>query len=135
MRTEVKVYVEKAEDGTYWGTSKNTPGVVSAFGDSLNELKKNFEQAYSDYIEVAKDLEEDWVKDYEHVRFNYEMDLQGFFKLVNEVSITGIAEKAHINKSLLRQYATGKANASEKRLKEIEKAIHDLGQELLSVSF
>lgn len=35
---------------------------------------------------------------------------------------------------LLRQYATGKANASEKRAKQIEKAIHELSKELLSVS-
>ena len=131
----INVYVEKAEDGTYWGTSTNAPGVVSAFGDSLAELKKNFEGAYLDYIEVAKEIEEHWYNEFENPEFVYEMDLQGFFKLVPEISMSGIAIKANINKSLLRQYATGKANASEKRLKEIEKAVHELGQELLSVSF
>jgi hypothetical protein len=34
----------------------------------------------------------------------------------------------------MRQYATGKANASEQRAKQIEKAIHELGKDLLSVS-
>lgn len=134
MKT-INIYVEKAKEGTYWGTSSNAPGVVSAFGGSLAELKKNFEQAYSDYIEVAKELNEDWVNVFENPNLIYELDLQEFFKLVPEISITGIAEKANINKSLLRQYASGKANASEKRLKEIEEAVHQLGQELLSVSF
>ena len=59
--------------------------------------------------------------------------MQGFFKLVPEISMAGIAAKAHINTSLLRHYATGKANVSEKRLKEIEEAVHELGRELLSV--
>ncbi|MEO5787595.1 MAG: type II toxin-antitoxin system HicB family antitoxin [Gelidibacter sp.] len=131
----INVYVEKAEDGTYWGTSTNAPGVVSAFGASLAELKRNFQQAYLDYIEVAKEIGEDWSQEFENPDFMYEMDLQGFFKLVPEISMAGIATKANINKSLLRQYATGKANASEKRLKEIEEAVHELGQELLSVSF
>ena len=58
-----------------------------------------------------------------------------FFKLVPEINRSGIAVEAHINKSLLRQDATGKANASEKRLKEIEEAVHEWEQELLSVSF
>ena len=48
--------------------------------------------------------------------------------------MAGIAAKAHINTSLLRHYATGKATASEKRLKEIEEAVHELGQKALSVS-
>ena len=42
----INFYVEKAKDGSYWGTSANAPGVVSAFEGSLAELKKNFAQAY-----------------------------------------------------------------------------------------
>jgi|SRR5690606_5080939 len=134
MKT-ISVYVEKAKDGTYWGTSKGLKGVVSAYGNSLKDLKKNFEQAFSDYIELAKDLKEPYADDYENVNFTYEMDLVGFFKLVPELKITAIAKKAGINSSLLRQYATGTANASEERLKVIEKSVHKLGEELLSVSF
>jgi len=35
----------------------------------------------------------------------------------------------------MRQYVTGKAAASEVHIKLIEKAIHELGRELKSVSF
>ncbi len=131
----INIYVEKAKDGIYWGTSTNAPGVVSAFGKTLAELKRNFEQAYLDYLEVAREIGEEWYEEFKNADFVYEMDLQGFFKLVPEINMTGIATKTKINKSLLRQYATGKANASEKRLKEIERAVHELGEELLSVSF
>lgn len=135
MEKFIKVYVEKAKDGTYWGTSQNAQGVVSAFGDSLEELKKNFETAYSDHIEVAKDLKEPWAKDYEQASFVYEMDLQGFFNLVPEINLSALSKKALVNRSLLQQYKNGQANASEEQLKKIEKAVHELGEELLSVSF
>ncbi|PCE63405.1 type II toxin-antitoxin system HicB family antitoxin [Sediminicola luteus] len=134
-KDSVIVFVEQANDGTYWGTSQNIPGVVSAFGNSLEELKANFNQAFLDYLEVARELGEPWLRDVEGLgNYLFKLNLQSFFRLVPEVKISAIAEKAGINASLLRQYATGKANASETRAKQIEKAVHQLGQELLSVS-
>ena len=47
----------------------------------------------------------------------------------------GYPKKANINPSLLRQYKTGKTVASEDQAKKVLKAIHQLGEELLSVSF
>lgn len=136
MVKQVIVYVEKAEDGTYWGTTQNVPGVVTAYGSSLEELKQNFESAFKDYLEVAEEEKEDWLSDVKDLEgFTYELDLQSFFKLVPEIKVSAIAKKAKINESLMRQYATGKANASEARTKKIEKAIHELGRELLAVSF
>ncbi|MEM0517702.1 MULTISPECIES: type II toxin-antitoxin system HicB family antitoxin [Aequorivita] len=133
---KVKIYVEKAQDGTYWGTTENLEGIVSVYGNSLSELKMDLQKVFDEHLEVARELEEDWVAKYENgVEFEYKMDLEGFFNLIPEVKIGSIAEKAKINSSLLRQYKTGKANASEDQTKKIEKAIHELGQELLSVSF
>ncbi len=42
----IEVVVERHYDGTFWGTTQNIPGVVTAFGASLDELKKNLEQAF-----------------------------------------------------------------------------------------
>ena len=36
----IEVVVERHYDGTFWGTTQNIPGVVTAFGASLDELKK-----------------------------------------------------------------------------------------------
>jgi len=132
----IKVIVEKAKDHTYWGTTQNIPGVVSAYGSSLEELKENLKNAFDDYIEVAEAEKETWVKDVRKMtNWDYQMDLQAFFGLIPEVKISAIGKKAKINESLMRQYATGKAVASEARVKLIEQAIHALGQELLSVTF
>ncbi|MDT0688092.1 helix-turn-helix domain-containing protein [Autumnicola psychrophila] len=134
MKNAVEVYVEKAEDGTYWGSTQNIPGGVSAYGQSLEELKLNLLKAFTDYLEVSEDLEEDWLEEVKAMDgFEYNLDIPSFFKLL-PIKISAIAKKTGINPSLMRQYATGKANASEERAKQIEKAIHELGEDLLSVS-
>lgn len=131
---KVEIYVEKAEDGTYWGSTQNIPGGVSAFGSSLDELKQNLRIAFQDYKEVVEDLNEDWLNEIKDLNeFEYKLDIASFFKLL-PIKISAIAEKTGINPSLMRQYASGKANASEERARKIEKAIHELGEDLLSIS-
>jgi len=133
---KVLIYVEKHTDGTYWGSTTNIPGVIAEFGNSLAELKQKTEAAYKDYYDLAVELEEDFVKDLsKNPEFSYKLDLQNVFNLVPEVKITNIAERANINASLLRQYKTGSANASEEQANKVLQALHNLGSELLSVSF
>lgn len=129
----IEVFVEKASDGTYWGTSQNYEGIVSTFGDSLEELMSNFTEAFADNLEVAKDLEEPYANDYDNVEFTYKMNLSSFFELVPEIKISSIAKKANINESLVRKYKSGIANASEEQAKKIQDAVHELGRELLAV--
>jgi predicted RNase H-like HicB family nuclease len=136
MQKNVNVSVEKHKDGTYWGTTSNIPGVVSAFGCNLSELKESITLAYKDYYELAEELEEDFLKNIvKNPTFKYHLDIKSVFELLPEVKISNIAEKAGINTSLLRQYKTGKKTASEEQANKVLKALHELGQELLSVSF
>ena len=132
---KIEVFVEKHQDGTYWGTTQNFIGVVSSCGDTMEELKKNLEEAFADNIEIAKELEEDYANDYENVEFVYQMDLSSFFTLIPELKISSIAKKAGMNESLLRQYKSGITTASPEQAKKIQTAVHDLGRELLAVKF
>ena len=132
----MKVFVEKHKDGTYCETVTEVPGIVASYWNTLSELKSNVEQAYADYYELAVDLEEDYVGNLEKkTDFTYLLNLKNIFDLLPEVKVSNIAEKANINPSLLRQYKTGKAKASEEQAKKVLKAMHELGKELLSVSF
>ena len=132
----LKVNVEKHKDGTYWGTVSDVPGVVTSFGDSLAELKENLQQAYADYYELAVELKEDYISELEaNPTFTYLLNLKNIFNLLPEVKISNIAKKANINASLLRQYKTGKTVASEEQANKVLTAMHQLGEELLSVSF
>ena len=51
-----------------------------------------------------------------------------------EININQLARRMGINQSLLAKYICGAKKPSESRLKEIEKAIHDLGHELCAVT-
>ena len=115
---------------------QQVPGIVTSYGSTLAELKVNVQQAYTDYYDLAVELKEDYATKLEATpKFTYLLNLKNIFELLPEVKISNIAEKANINPSLLRQYKTGKAEASEEQAKKVLKAIHQLGEELLSVSF
>ncbi len=130
----IEVVVERHYDGTFWGTTQNIPGVVTAFGASLDELKKNLEQAFLEYVAAAAELGEAWIEEVRTRKdWAFYMNMQALFELVPEVKISAIARRAGINESLMRQYATGKAVVSEDRLRYIEQTIHDLGRELQTV--
>lgn len=132
----MKVFVEKHKDGTYWGTVTAVPGVVTSYGSTLAELKANVQQAYADYYDLAVELKEAYASELEaNPTFTYLLNLKNIFQLLPEVKVSNIAEKANINPSLLRQYKTGKAKASEEQAKKVLAAMHQLGEELLSVSF
>ena len=132
----MNVFVEKHKDGTYWGTITEVPGVVASYGNTLAELKENVQKAYADYYDLAVELKEDYVSELEkNPAFTYQLNLKNIFHLLPEVKVSNIAEKANINPSLLRQYKTGKAEASEEQAQKVLKAIHQLGEELLSISF
>lgn len=131
----IEVFIEKTNDGTYWGTSQNFEGLVTTFGGSLEELQKNFEEAFSDNLEIAKETGESYADDYTDVEFVYFMNISSFFELVPELKVSAIAKKANMNESLVRQYKNGIEVASQNQLKKIQDAVHELGRELLSVQF
>jgi predicted RNase H-like HicB family nuclease len=132
----MKVTVEKHKDGTYWGTIAVASGVVASYGKTLAELKENVQQAYADHYELAVELGEDYAKELDpQPSFTYLLNLKNMFHLLPEVKISNIAKKANINPSLLRQYKTGKTEASEEQAKKVLKAMHQLGEELLSITF
>ena len=58
-KRRIQVYIEKAKDGAYWGTTENLEGVVSAYGNSLSELKIELQKVCEQHLEVARDLKED----------------------------------------------------------------------------
>ena len=82
------------------------------------------------------ELEEEYVHELEaKPDFVYLLNLKNIFQLLPEVKVSNIAKKANINPSLLRQYKTGKTEASEEQAKKVLKAMHQLGEELLSITF
>lgn len=131
----IKVRVEKAKDGHFWASTQNIPGVVTADGSNINELKSNLKEAVELYLETAEDHDTKTFKKFKDgFEFQYDVEFSEIFNIFDVLNKTEFAKRLGINPSLFRQY-TGKKDIyiSENRAKEIEKGLHELGKELMSI--
>jgi predicted RNase H-like HicB family nuclease len=127
---KIEVLIEKDKEGIYWGTTQNIPGVITADGQTFEEMKQNLIEA----IEMAKESDKSYA--------NYSLDLQfktslkDFFKEFPELKKDKIASRAGIAKTLMSQYLSEReVYISYERVKQIEDEIHKLADELRAVRF
>jgi predicted RNase H-like HicB family nuclease len=115
-------------DGFDWAMS---------YGDTLEEAKRDFEKFPQEYIEVSKEAGKEIPIELNdgNLEFEYVYDLSGFFSHYNFISPTKIARRIGLNASLMRQYALGVTYVSTAKKKQIENEIHNIGKELMAVSF
>ncbi len=131
---KIRVTVRK-EKGVYWGNTENIEGIVVADGKTLEELKNNMQEAFAFHLEQCEeDKDYDFVNKYtKGVEFVYEIALEGISQQLPELNIAELARRVAISPVMMRKYATGKSNPSEKRLLEIQQGIRDIGRELSQV--
>jgi hypothetical protein len=60
-------------------------------------------------------------------------ELYTLFKSLSEINVSSIARRMGIPQSVMASYLCGAKKPSENRKAEIEKVLHELGQELLSI--
>jgi len=106
-----------------------------ATGDSLQEAKENIEEAVEFHLkgmeEEGLEIPEVFKNDYQFV---YKIDFESLFEWFSGVlTKSGISKLTGMNQSLLSQYANGMKKPSTKQTRRIEAAIHNFGEELLSI--
>ena len=134
MKSEqLTIILEKAEDG-FFARIRGIPNYLpTTFGETVEQVTSNMRELLVDYIEhEGKDTDFATV-DVSKIEFAYEYDLEAFFEEFSFLKITDVAKVAGLNGSLLRQYANGSKQASEKQVKKIEDAIHKIAKSLLEV--
>ena len=111
--------------------------LAMSYGDTLEEAKRDFEKFPQEYIEVSKETGRAIPPELNNgnLEFEYVYDLSGFFAYYNFISPTKIARRIGINTSLMRQYASGGTYLGLTKKKQIENEIHNIGKELMAVSF
>ncbi len=131
---KVDVLVRPNQDG-WWAEITSLPGCFSA-GNNLGELKKNIREAIDLHLEGLIEAGEN-VSD-KLVRGEYELKLQINLQDLFEyfpLSVTGVAKRAGMNRTLLNQYAKGEKTLSESQALRITETIQKIGSELSELQF
>lgn len=125
---EAKVIIEKSTDGTYSAYMEELfPDFgLAGYGATAKEAIDDFFIAFND----TKAYLEREGKSMPELSFTFSYDLQSFFSYFSYLNISKVGEKSGISPSLMRQYASGSAKASQKQYDKIRGAIHDIVNEL-----
>lgn len=134
MKT-IMVILEKSEDN-YSAYIPELDGCI-ATGDTLDKVKQRIEEALDFHLagmkEEGLDIPEVFQNDY---KLTYKIDIESLFNWFSGVlTKSGISKLTGMNQSLISQYANGMKKPSSKQVKKIEEAIHNFGEELLSIQF
>lgn len=112
----------------------NLDGVV-ATGSTFTEVKDNLMEAINVFIETCKEtgceLPKELQDDY---RIEFKMDVRSLLSLYTGIfTKSGLERLTGINQKQLWHYANGNSVPRRAQVLKIEKALHNLGAELLSL--
>lgn len=126
-QTVLTVIVEKTGTG-FSAYTKEIDGLAT-IGDSLTELKRNFNEVLHYHVEYLQEQGENVTTN--DFTINYVLDLEQFFEYFNVINKSAFAEHyAGINQSLFRQYTKKLAPLSDDKMLQISRGLHKLADEL-----
>ena len=127
-RLRVKVVVAKGQDGGFscYTDHDFKTFCPAGYGMSVEEAKADFGEAYQE----MREIEAEEGRKAPEIEIEWRYDIQSFFKCFAYLKISNIAKKAGMNASLVRQYASGYAKASEKQYAKLREAIKEVAKEL-----
>ncbi len=129
MAKKVTVKVEKqpGENNFSCYMVDEFPGFgLAGYGNSAREAIEDIYVAEKEMKEIMEEEGETMPE----LDFVFKFDIGSFFDYYKYLNITGVAHKAGINASLMRQYVMGKYNPRGKRKQQIEDCLHEIGSEL-----
>lgn len=132
---KIEAVIEKSANN-YSAFFTEYDGCVAS-GNTLQELKKNLEEALQLHIEGMKEdretIPEELAGEYRIIyRFDVETFLSFYDKVFTRRALSGLTG---INESLLSQYASGLKKPRPLQTRKIEVSLHRLGNELLELQF
>jgi predicted RNase H-like HicB family nuclease len=130
---KIKIIIERSDD-SYSAYAENVPGIYGQ-GDTVNEAKESAVKG----LELFKKYNEE-----ENIpailKANYEIvfkfDAESFLNFYKKIFTNAALERlTGINQKQFQHYASGLKKPRPAQVKKIEKAIHNLGKELIAVEF
>ena len=120
---KIMLIIEKDSAEELWGRVDYDDNLITNNASTLELLQKKTKDVLHKFHEL----------DPTGIEFDLVYDLTAVFGEKKYLNLSEVAQILGINRSLMAQYAAGKKFPSLERAKEIEKAIHALGRDLLKV--
>ena len=118
----ISLIIERG-DAIFFGRIYFNGNLIVEEAETLEKLEVNIKKNLSKFYGINP----------ESILFDHQYDLSALFEKFDYLKISKIADIAGVNASLLRQYVTGKKNASITQAKRIEATIRQLGKELSEI--
>lgn len=133
MDSKNRVILEKTDAG-YSAYLPDLPGCIST-GSTIAEIKSNIQDAIEFHIEGMRIEDIPIPENFEEsVDLTYKMDVASLFEWFSGIlTKSGVSKLTGMNQSLISQYVSGTKSPSSRQTKRIERALHNLGQELLEI--
>jgi len=133
MDSKNRVILEKTDAG-YSAYLPDLPGCIST-GSTIAEIKSNIQDAIEFHIEGMRiediPIPENFEESFD---LTYKMDVASLFEWFSGIlTKSGVSKLTGMNQSLISQYVSGTKSPSSRQTKRIERALHNLGQELLEI--
>ncbi|WP_317583542.1 pilus assembly protein HicB [Segatella copri] len=129
MATKVTIQVEKGKQEKNFScfmVEKLPNFGLTGYG---NTAKQAIEDMYVAQKEIKELLEQEG-KQMPELEFTFRFDIGSFFDYYSYLNMSGVAKKAGINASLMRQYSMGIHEPSKKRKQQILECLHQIAKEL-----
>ncbi|MDR2907213.1 MAG: hypothetical protein LBU91_04395 [Bacteroidales bacterium] len=131
---KTRALIEMGKDGTFGIFTPDLESTICGEGKTVLEAKLDFWEGYKEMLLSYEDTDEEIPDELKDLEFTYRYDMASLFNYCNFLNVSKLAEAIDVNPSLLRQYKVGNTYISEKQAKKIEAGLHQLGEQLLSVS-
>lgn len=134
MKAKKVLAIIEASSTNFSIYSDELPGITGS-GKSIEEAKEDIRTAIAEVLEAHKEdkTTAPAFLNNGNLEFVYKYDIASIFEHFGVLDATQFAKKIGMNGSLLRQYKTGHALASDKQKQKIQEGLRALGRELLEV--
>jgi hypothetical protein len=135
MSSKLQLIIEKGSGSELWGRVEGKGDFLpTTIGKNETEIKKNIRMLIQDYLEHGGASDKFWKKvNPKTVELKVVYEIAAFFDIHSYLNISSVAERAGLNKGLVRQYASGVKRPSKVQATRISATIKALAKELQSV--
>jgi predicted RNase H-like HicB family nuclease len=126
--------IEKGNDGTFGIFTPDINHTIIGEGNTVEEAKADFENSVKEMILSYTERGMQIPNELKDIEFEYKYDVSAIFDEIDCINMTKFAKRIGINANLLRQYKMGNTYISDAQKMKIERGLHNLGNQLLTLS-